>query len=744
MSALGHAILLLDVAVCVYGIFASIHGARSGRHDWADSGRRAVYALAALSITAFALLELAFLRNDFSFKVVAETSSTTTPVFYKLTAPWSSQQGSLLLWVTLSSSWSSLALFLTRRRLRDLAPYATAVLLGLDGFFAGLATFAANPFATTPAALTPSNGSGLDPLLMHPSMMFHPPMLYTGYTLMAVPFAFAIAALITGRLGSEWIRETRRFALAAWLALGVGIILGARWSYTELGWGGYWGWDPVENAALMPWIVSTAFIHSIQIQEKRGMLKVWNVSLVLLFGTLAIFGTFLVRSGVLDSIHAFGQSTLGVPFVFLLGIMLFSSIGLIVWRRDRLTTEHRIDSLVSREAMFMLQNLVLVALTFVIFWVTMFPLISQAVTGTKVSVGPPAFTPFVVPLALVLVLLTGVGPLIAWRRATVANLRQQFTYPVAFGVLVTVLVLVLTDAGRKPFAVAMFGLGAFVVGTVVQEFYRGAGARRAMTHDPWPVAVLALVRRNRRRYGGYLAHFGFAVMLIGIAGSSSFQHTRQATLVPGQSVTDGGYSFRYVRQTVGISSARLSFGAIINVTKDGAQVVRLHTMQSYYPSSDTADGFIGRFFAAGNADSTIGLDAGALRDIWTVAAANLTPLLPLINRGDTLFTNEYNAIVTQVRKLPLREQSSALNADLNKVGFWTARDAAVQGIALQYLHHNYPVVFQLIVSPLVSWLWLGAAIIFFGGFISFLPPAVFARRRVRVAERPRVAVSELA
>ncbi len=743
MSELGRAILLLDVAVCVYGIVASIRGGRSGRRDWSDSGRRAVYALAALSITAFALLEVAFLRNDFSFKVVAETSSTTTPVFYKLTAPWSSQQGSLLLWVTLSSTWSSLALFLTRRRLRDLAPYATAVLLGLDGFFAGLACFAANPFATTPAAQTPSNGSGLDPLLMHPSMMFHPPMLYTGYTLMAVPFAFAVAALITGRLGSEWIRDTRRFALAAWLALGVGIILGARWSYTELGWGGYWGWDPVENAALMPWITSTAFIHSIQIQEKRGMLKVWNVSLVLLFGTLAIFGTFLVRSGVLDSIHAFGESTLGVPFIFLLGIMLFSSIGLVVWRRDRLASEHRIDSLVSREAMFLLQNLVLVALVFVIFWVTMFPLISLAITGTKVSVGPPAFTPFVVPLALVLVLLTGVGPLIAWRRATVANLRRQFTYPVAFGVLVTVLVLVLTDAGRKPLAVAMFGLGAFVVGTVVQEFYRGAGARRAMTHDPWPVAVLALVRRNRRRYGGYLAHFGFAVMLIGIAGSSSFEHTRQATLVPGQSVTDGGYSFRYVRQTVGISSERLSFGAIINVTKDGAQVVRLHTMQSYYPSSDTADGFIGRFFAAGNADSTIGLDAGPLRDIWTVAAANLTPLLPLINRGDTLFTNEYNALVTQVRRLPLREQAGALNAALNRVGFWTARDTAVQGIALQYLRHNYPVVFQLIVSPLVSWLWLGAAIIAFGGFISLLPPALFARRRVRAAERPRVAASEL-
>ena len=744
MAQLGRGILLLDVGVCLYGIFASVYGARKRRRDWADSGRRAVYALAALSITAFVLLEVAFLRSDFSFKVVAETSSTTTPTFYKLAAPWSSQQGSLLLWVTLSSLWSSLALYLTRRRLRDLAPYATAVLLGLDGFFAGLACFGANPFQTTPAALTPSNGAGLDPLLMHPSMMFHPPMLYTGYTLMAVPFAFAVAALITGRLGSEWIRETRRFALAAWLCLGLGIILGARWSYTELGWGGYWGWDPVENAALMPWIVSTAFIHSIQLQEKRGMLKIWNVSLVLLFGTLCIFGTFLVRSGVLESIHAFGASTLGVPFIFLLGIMLFSSVGLVIWRRDRLATEHRIDSLLSREAMFLLQNVVLVATTCVIFWVTMFPLISLAVTGTKISVGPPAFTPFVVPLALILVLLTGIGPLIAWRRATAANLRRQFLLPVCFGLLVTVLALALTDAGSQPRALIMFGLGAFVIGTVVQEFYRGAAARRAMTHDPWPVAVVALVRRNRRRYGGYIAHFGFAVMLIGVAGSSSFQHTRQALLRPGQSVTDGGYSFRYVRQTVGVSAERLSFGAIIDVTRGGSQVVRLHTMQSFYPSTNSADGFIGRFFDTANADSTIGLDSGPLRDIWTVAAANLTPLLPLINRGDALFTAEYNAIVRQVRKLPVAEQASALNTDLNRAGFWAARDAAVQGIAAQYLKHNYPVVFQVIVSPLVSWLWTGAAFILLGGFISLLPPALVARRRVTAPARRPMAVRELA
>ncbi|HWE59540.1 MAG TPA: cytochrome c-type biogenesis CcmF C-terminal domain-containing protein [Solirubrobacteraceae bacterium] len=744
MAQLGRGILLLDLGVCLYGIAASIYGARSNRRDWVDSGRRAVYALAALSIIAFLLLEIAFVRNDFAYKVVANTSSTTIPLFYKLTAPWSSQQGSLLLWVTLSSVWSTLALYLTRRRLREIAPYATAVLLGMEGFFASLACFAANPFQTVPAASAPTDGAGLDPLLMHPSMMFHPPMLYTGYTLMAIPFAFAVGALITGTLGSEWIRDTRRFALAAWMCLGLGIILGARWSYTELGWGGYWGWDPVENAALMPWIVCTAFIHSIQIQEKRGMMKVWNVSLVLLFGTLSIFGTFLVRSGVLDSIHAFGASTLGVPFVALLTVMVVGGVGLVIWRRDLLRSEHRLDSLISREAMFLLQNLILVAITFVIFWVTLFPLISQALTGTSVSVGPPAFTPFVVPLALILVLIMGVGPLISWRRATVSNLRGQFVFPVSFGLLITILVLTLTDAGRKPLAVVMFGFGAFVIGTVAQEFFRGAAARRAITRDPWPLALLALVRRNRRRYGGYTAHLGFAVMLIGVAASSSFQHVRQASLRPGQSVSDDGYVFHYVRPTEAVSPERISFGAIINVTKNGSEVTRLHTMQSFYRTTNGQGGLVGQFFDADNADSTIGLDAGPIRDIWTVAAADTGALLPAINRDNKLFAGAYNSLVRTVEKLPVSQQQTVLNETLARTEFWQARDLAVERIAGRYLKHRYPIAFNLIVSPLVTWLWAGAIIIFCGGLISLLPPGLLARRRSPAPEHSRVAVRELA
>ncbi len=352
------------------------------------------------------------------------------------------------------------------------------MLCGFAVFFLFLTVVKANPFGTL--ASVPSEGTGLNPLLRHPAMMFHPPALYSGYTLFSIPFAFAIGALVANRLGAEWIQGTRRFALAAWLFLGLGIILGARWSYTELGWGGYWAWDPVENASLMPWLTGTAFIHSIMIQEKRGMLKVWNASLVLATGTLAIMGTFLVRSGILDSIHAFGASTLGVPFLILIGLMILSSIGLVLYRRDSLKSEHSLDSLLSREAAFILQNIILVAFCFVIFWGTFFPLISEALTGEKTSVGGPWFDKYVVPLAFALVALIGIGPLISWRRATAANLRRNFTFPLAVGVVTLIALLFVSGATAEPKALAMAALVAFVLAGVGQELWRGTRARQAM------------------------------------------------------------------------------------------------------------------------------------------------------------------------------------------------------------------------------------------------------------------------
>jgi cytochrome c-type biogenesis protein CcmF len=724
MATFGRACLILGLAVALYGIAASIHGARSGRQDWVVSGRRAVYTLAALATLAFAVLEIAFLRSDFSFEVVSTHSSTTTPFFYKMAAPWSSQEGSLLLWVFMLSIWSSLVLFLTRRRLREVAPWATAVLLGFGAFFCSLLVFFESPFDVLPIA--PLEGSGLNPLLRHPSMMIHPPMLYSGYTLFAVPFAFAIGALVTRRVDAEWIRSTRRFALAAWLCLGIGILLGARWSYSELGWGGYWAWDPVENASLLPWLTGTAFIHSIMIQERRGMLKIWNASLVLGTGVLAILGTFLVRSGILDSIHAFGASTLGIPFVSLIAVMIAGSIALVVSRRETLRSENRLDSVFSREAVFLGNNLVLVGLCAVIFFGTFFPLISEAVTGDRASVGPPWFNRYTVPLALVLVLLSGIGPLIAWRRASGAGARRNLLGPALVGVAAVVVSLAL-GAGSSPPTVAMFGLGAFVLGGMAQEFWRGTRARRAMSDDGPVRAVVSLVRRNRRRYGGYIVHSGIALMFIGIAGSSALQRTSDANLKPGQTMRVGGYDVKYVRPTSGIVTTgdgrleKVNFGAVLDVRRDGKHVATLEPARSFFPSTAiVAYGPVGRFFE-GEATSEVGLKAGVLRDVWTAMTPDIDSLKPVIDEGDKVYTR-----FADDPSVSASAKSEALAMIL-------------VGITRRYRNSPPPTTFRVIASPLVAWLWIGAIVVVGGGLVALWPAGDLARRRVRAGYAARVA-----
>jgi cytochrome c-type biogenesis protein CcmF len=714
MADLGRACLLLALAVCAYGIGASLYGVRSGRLEFADSGRRAVYALAGILTVAFIVLEVAFLRDDFAFNTVADTASRTTPTFYRAAAVWSSQEGSLLLWAWLLSLWASLALFLTRRRMREVAAYATAILLALGGFFVALMVFYATPFATTRPA--PAEGAGLDPLLRFPTMMIHPPMLYSGYTLCTIPLAFGMGALLARRVDAEWIRATRRFAFAAWLFLGMGILLGARWSYAELGWGGYWGWDAVENASLMPWLTGTAFLHSLMIQEKRGMLKVWNVSLVLATGTLAIMGTFLVRSGVLNSIHAFGGATLGVPFVVLIAALLAGSIYLVVSRRDMLRSEHRLDSLLSRESIFLANNLVLVGLCFVIFWGTYFPLISEAVSGREASVGPPWFDRYTVPLALVLVLLSGIGPVIAWRRATLANARRHFLLPAA-SALLTLLVLLAAGVAEKPFAIAMFCCAAFVFASIGGEFFRGARARRAMAQEAAPVALVALVRRNRRRYGGYIVHIGMAVLFIGVAASSSFQHASELGLSPGQSSRVGAYTIRYVRPTATITprydaahtGSTLSLGAVLDVTKHGQHVATLRPSEGYYASEEASQGSVGSLIG-GQPVSHISMDAGVSRDVWTAIEPDIeTPTLQRIVRVGN-------------RTLPPEDGVVA-------IGY----------LARAYLQHPPQAQFHFIVSPLVMWIWVGGLIVFGGGLIAIWPAPSTVRRRVSARSRARAA-----
>jgi cytochrome c-type biogenesis protein CcmF len=724
MADLGRGLTFLAFAVAVYGVFAALYGGITGRREWVTSARRAIYTLAGLTTGAFVVLEIAFLRSDFSFSVVQSHSSTTTPTFYKAAAAWSSQEGSLLLWLWLLSMWSSLVIFLTRHRMRDVQPYAIAVLMGFATFFGGLLVFAVSPFDTLPIA--PQEGAGLNPLLRHPSMMIHPPMLYSGYTLWAVPFAFAVGALIVRRVDAEWIGATRRFALGAWLFLGVGILLGARWSYAELGWGGYWAWDPVENASLLPWLTGTAFLHSIMVQEKRGMLKTWNASLILATGTLAILGTFLVRSGILDSIHAFGASTLGIPFVILLGVMILGSVVLVVSRRDVLRSEHKLDSLLSREAMFLGNNLVLVGMAFVVFWGTFFPLISEALTGNKQSLGPPWYDKYIVPLALVLILLSGIGPVIAWRRATPKNARRNFTWPIVTGV-VTVIALVPFGVAGRPLALAMFGIAAFAIGTVVQEFVRGVRARQAMTGEAIPIALITLIKRNRRRYGGYTVHLGMAALFIGVAASSAFQHVHTVSLKQGQTTEMGrGYTARYDGPTSRIDVTktgveRLVFGARLTIFKDGKRVTVLKPDAGFYPVEGAPFvGAIGRYFE-GEVESGVALKAGLGRDIWAAVTPDLTPTLKTVKTGDAIF------------------KKALAGNGLSSEDYSLALGRAIRGLTDRYTTNAPPATFRLIVSPMVTWIWLGALLVFLGGLICIWPTADLAHRRATAGYSARVA-----
>ncbi|MGH2824539.1 MAG: heme lyase CcmF/NrfE family subunit [Thermoleophilaceae bacterium] len=692
MAGVGSACLTIGLLTALYAAGASVYGAVAGRRQWVISGRRAIYCLAALCVAAFAILESAFLRSDFSYALVAEGSSTDTPTFYKVTAVWATQDGSLLLWATLLALFASAVLFLTRRSLRDIAPWATAVLGCVAAFFLFLMVGWENPFDTL--AVPPQEGAGLNPLLRHPAMMIHPPMLYTGYVGFSIPFAFAIGALVTRRTGADWIRATRRFALIAWTFLGTGILLGALWSYSELGWGGYWAWDPVENASLMPWLVGTAFLHSIMVQEKRGMLKVWNVSLICATFTLALLGTFLVRSGILDSIHAFGASTIGVQMLVFIGCVIALSAGLILARLPDLRSEARLDSLLSREAFFLLNNLVLVALCLVVMWGTFFPLISEALTGTEETVGPPWFNRIVTPLALVLVLLSGVGPVLAWRRVTPRRLGRILAVPAAVTLSALAVMLAFTDATRSVPSLVMFSFVAFVLAVVGQEFARGGAARRVMTGESWPRALARLAGRNRRRYGGYLVHAGIAVLFLGVAASSAFVEQRDVRLSPGESVRVNDYEVTYREATArlggdgGGTGAPVSLGAVLDVRR-GDQAFTLHPSRNYYATADPSRGAISRFFE-GEATSEVDVRWGLRRDLWLAVRPDLISLEEPIARADREFADSPG----QVQAFVNRTHAEHYRAD------------------------PPPAAFRAMVSPLVAWIWIGGAIAVLGALVA--------------------------
>ena len=718
MIVLGSACLILALVAAVYAVGAALAGTRGDRR-WVDSSRRAVYALAALLTLAVVIVEAAFLRSDFSFRLVADHSSTTTPTGYKLTAMWSSQGGSLLLWAWVLSVASSAVLYVTRGRHREIVPWATAVIMGVGAFFCGLMLLAgpeANPFARLDSA--PAEGAGLMPLLRHPAMAMHPPMLYSGYVFFTIPFAFAIGALVTRRLDASWIRSTRRFALIAWAFLTVGIVLGARWSYSELGWGGYWAWDPVENASLMPWLVGTAFLHSIMVQERRGMLKVWNLSLIVAAFSLALLGTFLVRSGILDSIHAFGASTVGPPILVLIGCVVLGSVGLIISRLDDLRPERRLDSAFSREAIFLVNNLLLVGLCAVIFWGTFFPLVSEAITGTRSSVGPPFFNRLATPLAIVLVLFTGIGPLIAWRRMSWRSAWGVVRWPLAAAAVVTIALVAFTDARGEPFALILFAFAAFALTALAQEFAKGVSSRRALSGGSAPAALIAIVSRNRRRYGGYLVHVGIAVLLIGVAGSTSFQTSRDVFLSPGESATVGDYEVTYVEPTQSVSGSeeRLTLGAVLDVRRDGEHFTTLRPTRNYYSNRNADPASPVRGFFEGEATSEVGRTDGLGEDFWTAMQPDLTRLDPVIERVDQ-------------RLAAIGERVDG--ADPDAQGQLAAlQGAAIRGVANRYAEDPPPANFRVNVNPLVTWIWIGWGIALVGALIALWPGAGARRRKV--------------
>jgi cytochrome c-type biogenesis protein CcmF len=575
---LGRLAICLALICALFSIGASIRGALARRADIIRAGTHAAWAVFGLVALAVALLLRALLTHDFSLEYVAAYSSSTLPTNYVVAALWGGQKGSLLFWTFMLSLFTAIVQWQNRDRNRDLMPWVTATLMTVAVFFLGLVTFIADPFERLP---TPAiEGADLNPLLQNYWMMIHPPSLYTGYVSASVPFAFAIAALATGRLGDQWIRSTRRWALFSWFFLSLGNLFGAMWAYEVLGWGGYWAWDPVENAAFMPWLVSTAFLHSVMIQEKKDMLRVWNMVLVLLTFSLTIFGTFLTRSGVISSVHSFTQSGLGPFFIGFLLLVILVAGGLVVYRLPELRTSGTIESFFSREAAFLFNNLILVGIAFSVFWGTVFPVISEWVRGVKITVGPPFFNRVNAPLGIALLFLMGIGPVIAWRRATPRNLWPAFAWPVG-AALVAGGVMLAGGMGLGGAWLTFVG-GVFAFGTVVQEFARGMRARQAMLHESPPRAIARLVGKNRRRYGGYIIHIGIVSIFVGIAASSMFRTEVQQTLKVGDEMQVGRYTLRYDSIDTQEDGHVSRLAAVLPVFVGGTQIDTLRPEKRFY------------------------------------------------------------------------------------------------------------------------------------------------------------------
>jgi cytochrome c-type biogenesis protein CcmF len=568
LAGLGRPSLLGALLFAVVAAAAFIAAGRTGRRDLSEAGKRAVLATFGFTVLATMSLITALLAHDFSVNYVANYTSRSLSVPYTISALWGGMEGSLLFWTTLLTGFSALAIYKAPARNSRLVGAAGAVLMGIAAFFLFIVAFPGNPFAAV-AGEVPADGNGLNPLLQSPGMIIHPPLLYTGFVGFSIPFAFAIGALFTKRLDDSWFTATRQWTLFAWTALSIGIVLGGAWAYTELGWGGYWAWDPVENASFMPWLTATAFLHSVVIQEKRRMLKVWNVTLIVLTYGFAVFGTFLTRSGLLSSIHTFSEGPIGKYFLPFLALLLVGGLGMVAYRLDALRSENRLDSLVSRESAFIANNVLFVAAAFTVLWGTIYPIIAELSSGIRLSVGPPFFNAIFTPIGLAIIGLTGIGPLISWRRMSKGAFWRLVRLPlVAGGSTAAVLGLLgVSSTG----ALLSFGLCAFTATAIIGEFVRGSRVYRRRYEVGVLPSLQQTIRRNRRRYGGYIVHLGVLLIVIGFAGNA-FKVERRADMSPGDSLDIGAYTLTYEGMRTGGTPEKDIFEAQVAVARGENQI----------------------------------------------------------------------------------------------------------------------------------------------------------------------------
>tara|TARA_B100000530_G_scaffold298384_1_gene218162 strand:+ start:112 stop:2115 length:2004 start_codon:yes stop_codon:yes gene_type:complete len=650
-------------------------GGRTLRGDLVLSAERSIYMVFVLLLVASLGVGAAFLGDRFEFWYVANYSNANLELFYKITGLWAGQRGSLLFWALLLALFAVITVVTNRKKHREFMPYVVGVLQTILLFFIVVLLFAdVNPFERL--AFTPADGRGLNPQLQNYWMTIHPPTLYLGFTAFTIPFAFAVAALLNGRLDARWIQLTRRWILTSWLFLSVGIVFGMRWAYEELGWGGYWFWDPVENASLLPWLTATAFLHSVQIQENRGMLKVWNMSLVLLTFLLTIFATFLTRSGLIESVHSFAQE-LKIAYIFLgfMGTVMAASVVLIIYRLPQLRSENQIESFLSRESAFLFNNLLLLGAAFSVMWGTMFPLISEGFTGQEISVGPPFFERVNFPIGLVLLTLVGIGPVIAWRRASKRNLQKNFTIPIAVGVVTGIALFGL--GARHELPLVTWSISAFVLTVIVTEFWKGTRARARIEGEGHLLAFFHLITRNRRRWGGYTVHIGFVLMCIGFAGAGYNQDTR-FNVQPGDVVSVASpfghvYDLTYegLSMSIGRGERNLLWQAIatVSVSQDGTPKGILTTEKRQYTNRDTQP------------MTEVGIRSIVSEDLYLILSA------------------------------------------MNDTGGALSNDPGAQGIDLQVL-----------IKPLVSWIWIGCLFIALGTVIALWPNVDRARLAREKAE----------